>query len=91
MYICKASNDAAVHAYSFLMLAQGSMDDTHIKENLGRIRDVVEFLQRLLEFIVVIAAQGRDPRFYFLGLELASNRSFHKGPCRMLSPTHLFQ
>lgn len=71
IYVYISSEDIEVHAYSFLMFAQGGMDDAHIEENLGRIRDIVKFLQRLLEFIVVVTAQGRDPRFYFLRFELA--------------------
>jgi hypothetical protein len=42
------------------------MNDSHVEENLGGISDNLEVLQRLVEFIVVVPAEGRDPRFYFL-------------------------
>ena len=47
------------------------MYNTHVEQNLRRIRNTIEFLQCLLELIVVVSAQGRDPRFYFLDKELA--------------------
>lgn len=48
------------------MFTERGVDDTHVEKDLGRVRDVVELLQRLLKFVVVIAAQGRYPRLYFL-------------------------
>ena len=55
-----------IYPYSFLMFTERGVDDTHVEKDLGRLRDVVELLQRLLKFVVVIAAQGRYPRLYFL-------------------------
>ena len=55
-----------IYPYSFLMFTERGVDDTHVEKDLGRVRDVVELLQRLLKFVVVIAAQGRYPRLYFL-------------------------
>ena len=52
--------------HSLLVLSKCRVDDTHVEKDLGRVRDVVELLQRLLKFVVVIAAQGRYPRLYFL-------------------------
>lgn len=53
-------------AYSFLMLAKRRVDDAHVEQNLARIGDLVEFAKRVVEFIVVVAAEGRDPRLDFL-------------------------
>ena len=55
-----------IYPYSFLMFTERSVDDTHVEKDLGRVGDVVELLQRFLKFVVVIAAQGRYPRLYFL-------------------------
>ncbi len=48
------------------MLAEGGVDDAHVEEDLGRVGDSVELQERLVELIVVVPAQGRYPRFYFL-------------------------
>lgn len=52
--------------YSFLVLTQGSVDNTHIEEDLGGIGDAVELLQSFVEFIVVVTAESRYPRLDFL-------------------------
>ncbi len=48
------------------MLAKRRVDDAHVEQNLARIGDLVEFAKRIVEFIVVVAAEGRDPRLDFL-------------------------
>ena len=48
------------------MLAEGGVNDTHVKEDLGRIGDLFELAQCLVEFIVVILRKGCDPALYFL-------------------------
>lgn len=45
------------------------MNDTHIKENLARITDLVKFAQRIIELIVIISSQGRNPSLDFLWQE----------------------
>lgn len=42
------------------------MDDTHVEKDLGRIRDLLEALERLVELIIVVVLEGLDPCFYFL-------------------------
>lgn len=54
------------HTYCFLVLAQGSVDDTHVEQNLGGVGNLLEVPQCLVEFIVVIPRKGGDPGFYFL-------------------------
>lgn len=48
------------------MFAQRCMNDTAIKQYFGGIGNVFEDLQSLIEFIVVVAAQGGHPRLDFL-------------------------
>ncbi len=48
------------------MPAQRSVNHTHVEEDLGRVRDLVELAQRGIELIVVVLPQGRDPCLYFL-------------------------
>jgi hypothetical protein len=48
------------------MLAQSRVDDATIKQYLGGIRDVLEDLQRLVEFIVVVMTDGGHPGLDFL-------------------------
>lgn len=48
------------------MFAQRSMNDTHIEENLAGVANLVEFAQCIVEFIVVVASEGRDPSLDFL-------------------------
>lgn len=52
--------------YGLLVLAKGGMDHAHVEEDFGGVRDLVELAQGVLELVVVVAAQGRDPGFYFL-------------------------
>lgn len=52
--------------YSFLMLAQCGVDNAHIKENLARIADFIEFAKSIVELIVVITSQGGYPGLDFL-------------------------
>jgi hypothetical protein len=48
------------------MFAEGGVDDTAVEEDLGRVGDGVEVFQGLVEFIVVVAGEGGDPRLDFL-------------------------
>lgn len=52
--------------YSSFMLAQRSMNDTHVEENLAGVANLVEFTESIVEFIVVVAGEGRDPSLDFL-------------------------
>jgi hypothetical protein len=58
--------EGRMFAYSFLVLAEGRVNDSHVEEDLGRIRDVFEVAQCLLKLIVVVPAQGRYPSLNFL-------------------------
>ena len=49
------------------MLAQSSVDNTHVEEDLGGIGNALEFFQSLVELVVVIPRQGGDPCLDFLG------------------------
>jgi hypothetical protein len=48
------------------MFAKGGVDDTAVEEDLGRVGDGIEVFQGLVEFIVVVAGEGGDPRLDFL-------------------------
>lgn len=52
--------------YSFLMLAESSMDDTDVEEDLAGIMDFGKLVQRVIEFIVVVSSKGCDPSLDFL-------------------------
>lgn len=52
--------------YRLVMLAQSGVYDAAIKQYFGGIRDVIEGLEGLLKFIVVVMAKGGDPRLNFL-------------------------
>jgi hypothetical protein len=52
--------------YSSFMLAQRGMNNAHIKQDLARVGNFVEFVECIVEFIVVVASQGRDPSLDFL-------------------------
>jgi hypothetical protein len=56
----------AVTTYSFLVLAKGGMNNTHIKQDLGRVGNVFKVFQRLVELVVVVPRQGGDPCLYLL-------------------------
>jgi len=58
------------------MLAQRRMDHAAVEEDLGGVRDDVELLQRLVEFIIVIVREGRHPRLDFLWERRGSVRDF---------------
>ena len=53
-------------SYCLLVLAEGGIDDAHVEQDLGGIRDVAERLERLVELIVVVELQGLDPCLDFL-------------------------
>ena len=42
------------------------MDDAHVEENLAGVGDLVKLSQSILELVVVIATQGRNPGLDFL-------------------------
>lgn len=48
------------------MFAQCGMNYAHVKENLARVTDLVEFSQGIVKLIVVVAGQGRYPSLDFL-------------------------
>lgn len=52
--------------YSLLVLTQRRMDNSHVEEDLGGVGNLFEFLQRGVEFAIVILREGRDPSLYFL-------------------------
>lgn len=61
-----ACNGSVVNSYRLLMLAESGIDDAHIEQDLGRVRDLFERLQRLVELIVVVVLEGLDPCLDFL-------------------------
>jgi hypothetical protein len=75
---------------SLLVLSQSSVNDTHVEEDLGRVRDLLELLQRLVELIVVVTAKGRYPRFYFLYRGMSATEQKFPVNSRV-EETHLFQ
>lgn len=52
--------------YGLLVLAEGGVDDTHVEQDLGGVGDGLELPKRIVEFIVVVTAEGRDPCLDFL-------------------------
>lgn len=44
--------------YSFLMLAESSINDTNVEENLAGLGNLLEFEDSIIKFIVVITTQG---------------------------------
>jgi hypothetical protein len=49
-----------------LVLAERCIDDAHVEQDLGGIRDPVKGLERLIELIVVVELEGLDPCLDFL-------------------------
>ena len=58
--------EVAVVSYRLLVLAEGGVDDAHVEQDLGGVRDPVKGLQRLVELIVVVELEGLDPCLDFL-------------------------
>lgn len=48
------------------MLAQRSVNDTHIEEDLASVADLVEFGEGVVKLIAVVASKGSDPSLDFL-------------------------
>lgn len=48
------------------MFTKSGMDDTHVKEDLASVRDLVELADCIFELIVVITSKGCNPRLDFL-------------------------
>ena len=48
------------------MLAEGSVDHAHVEEDLARVANLVELVQGVVEFIVVVPRKGGNPRLDFL-------------------------
>lgn len=48
-------------AYSFIVLTQGRMYDSTVEQYLRGIRDAIERLQRLLEFLIVVLRNSLNP------------------------------
>jgi hypothetical protein len=59
-------HSALVAVDGLFMFAKGGVDDTAVEEDLGRVGDGIEVFQGLVEFIVVVAGEGGDPRLDFL-------------------------
>ena len=66
---CGVVNPESRATYSFLVLAECGVDDTHIEEDLAGVADLVEFIEGVVEFVVVVAGKGGDP-----GLDLLLER-----------------
>ncbi len=56
----------AVVSYRLLVLAEGCVDDAHVEQDLGSVRDNVKGLQRIIELILVVGLKGLDPCLDFL-------------------------
>ena len=52
--------------YSLLVFAQCRVDDTGVEEDLGRVGNELEGLERDLEFIVIVVDKSSHPRLNFL-------------------------
>ena len=48
------------------MFAESGVDDAHVEENLARVADLIELAERIVELVVVVAGQGRNPSLNFL-------------------------
>ena len=57
---------ARIVTYSSFMFAQRSMNDTHVEQNLAGVANLVEFVESIVEFIVVVASEGSNPSLDFL-------------------------
>lgn len=66
------------------MLSKSRMNNTTVEQNFGGIGDAIKFLQRLVEFVIVIVAEGRYPSLDFLS-------RISKMPSILSKITHLFQ
>jgi hypothetical protein len=49
-----------------LVLAESSMDDAHVEEDLAGVGDLVKLSQSIFELVVVVATKGRNPGLDFL-------------------------
>ena len=67
----KPGDDWDGATYGLLVLAERCVDHAHVEEDLGRVGHLLKLPQRLVELIVIVPAQGRNPRFYFLSWLLA--------------------
>lgn len=54
--------------YSLFVLAEGSMDDTHVEENLAGIAYLFEIGERIVKLVIVVSCEGRNPCLNFLRL-----------------------
>lgn len=48
------------------MLSKRGVNNTAVEQNLGRVRDAVKRLQRLVELVAVVVAEGCHPGLDFL-------------------------
>jgi hypothetical protein len=62
------------------MLTERSMDDAEVEEDLGSVRDGLEAPEAVVEFVVVVRCERRDP-----GLNLLLQRHRALGSAGMLS------
>ena len=58
--------------YSLLMLSECGVDHTAVEQDLGRVGDLVEDFQCLVEFVVVVAGEGCHPGLDFLPRQISN-------------------
>ena len=74
-------------AYSFLVLAEGSMNNAHVEEDLARVGNLVELGNSIVELIVIVARERGNPRLDFL----CGGESLVLSVCSVLLLTNLLQ
>lgn len=52
--------------YSLLVLPQRGVDDAHVEQDLARIGNLVKLAEGIVELVVVVASEGRNPGLDFL-------------------------
>lgn len=52
--------------YGLLVLTERGVDDAHVEQDLGGVGNGLKLPKRIVELIVVVAAEGRDPCLDFL-------------------------
>lgn len=43
------------------MFAEGGVNDAHVEEDLACVANLVEFVEGIVELVVVVAGEGGDP------------------------------
>ena len=57
------------------MLAEGCINDAHVEQDLGCVRNPVKGLEGVVELIVVVELEGLDPSLDFLWVGRACKSS----------------